>query len=525
MRNCAFVLLFALAFGALPVFGQTTVFTYQGKLSDGGSAANGQYDLQFNLYDQPAGVNPPLNAAPVEIGDVPVTNGVFTVKLDFGGAFAAGADRFLEIGVRPGASTGVYTVLNPRQQITASPYSIRTLSAAQADNADRLGNLPASDYLRTNGDGANVTNLNGANITDSSITGAKIANGEVVRSVNGVKDNLTIAAGTNVTITSNGQIVTVDSNVPVGERNIYGDGSAGNFTLFSTSPPRNLAIGYGSLVNGANLQFNNVQIDGTLIVPSGFVLRATGNVTVGPLGIIAVNPVSNAIPSEYPPQGYSVRGAVRYYGGRGTDLGQVPFLASVPVTGGGNGARTVDNTVNAFGGEGGGSLAIYAKGSITINGNIDVAGRNAQLTGGTGLPGGGGGGGGLFVAVSRGAFTLGTNGFIRAGGGSGANGIAGATGLVYGGGGGGGGGVVLLISTANPSIVNTANVIVTGGNAGNAGVNGTATTLAAIGGGGGAGGGDGGDGTRSASPSGAAEQGNNGDFLAIVAANPENLVH
>jgi len=33
---------------------QTTALTYQGKLSEGGNAANGTYDMQFNLFDTPA---------------------------------------------------------------------------------------------------------------------------------------------------------------------------------------------------------------------------------------------------------------------------------------------------------------------------------------------------------------------------------------------------------------------------------------------------------------------------------------
>ena len=35
--------------------GQTTSFTYQGKLTDGGTPANGSYDLQFALWDSAAG--------------------------------------------------------------------------------------------------------------------------------------------------------------------------------------------------------------------------------------------------------------------------------------------------------------------------------------------------------------------------------------------------------------------------------------------------------------------------------------
>src|SRR5687768_14160329 len=45
--------LLLLASGA--VFAQTTSFTYQGKLTDGGTGANGNYDLQFTLFDSAAG--------------------------------------------------------------------------------------------------------------------------------------------------------------------------------------------------------------------------------------------------------------------------------------------------------------------------------------------------------------------------------------------------------------------------------------------------------------------------------------
>ena len=34
---------------------QTTTFTYQGKLTDGGTPANGSYDLQFTLWDAVSG--------------------------------------------------------------------------------------------------------------------------------------------------------------------------------------------------------------------------------------------------------------------------------------------------------------------------------------------------------------------------------------------------------------------------------------------------------------------------------------
>src|SRR2546428_12533160 len=37
------------------VVAQTSAFTYQGRLTDGGTPANGNYDLQFTLWDSASG--------------------------------------------------------------------------------------------------------------------------------------------------------------------------------------------------------------------------------------------------------------------------------------------------------------------------------------------------------------------------------------------------------------------------------------------------------------------------------------
>jgi hypothetical protein len=99
-----------------------TSFTYQGKLLDGGSPANGTYDLRFVLYDDPtagASVGSPLTK-----DDVTVTNGLFTVDLDFGATAFAGDARWMELAVRPGASSGTFTVLSPRQSVSPTPYAL-----------------------------------------------------------------------------------------------------------------------------------------------------------------------------------------------------------------------------------------------------------------------------------------------------------------------------------------------------------------------------------------------------------------
>ena len=95
-------------------------FTYQGFLKQNGQPANGNYDFLFVLYTTPAGFVQVGGAQSLE--DVPVQNGFFTVQLDFGAVWD-GSDRYLQVGVRPGNSTGTYTGLMPRVKITPAPYA------------------------------------------------------------------------------------------------------------------------------------------------------------------------------------------------------------------------------------------------------------------------------------------------------------------------------------------------------------------------------------------------------------------
>ena len=129
------------------------LMTYQGKLSDGNQAANGTYDLQFRLFDTATGSTALTDLITVE--DVAVTNGVFTVQLDLtkkepapmptptptpgtpalNEAILAGKGGFFQIGVRPGNSTGVFTILTPRQPLTAVPLAMRANTAQRSLHA------------------------------------------------------------------------------------------------------------------------------------------------------------------------------------------------------------------------------------------------------------------------------------------------------------------------------------------------------------------------------------------------------
>lgn len=120
----------------------TSAFTYQGKLTEAGNPANGDYELEFKLYDAPNVGTGTQQGATLQRDPVTASAGVFTVTLDFGANVFSGADRFLEIGVRPDGSASAYTVLSPRQPITSSPYAIQTL------NSQQLGGLPASGFIQ-----------------------------------------------------------------------------------------------------------------------------------------------------------------------------------------------------------------------------------------------------------------------------------------------------------------------------------------------------------------------------------------
>lgn len=103
-----------------PTAASGTAFTYQGSLKQSGVAASGSYDMRLIMYDALIGgaqVGPIITKSPVS-----VVNGIFTVELDFGTIFNA-TQYYLEIAVRPTGS-GTYTLLDPRQKITAVPYAL-----------------------------------------------------------------------------------------------------------------------------------------------------------------------------------------------------------------------------------------------------------------------------------------------------------------------------------------------------------------------------------------------------------------
>lgn len=162
---------------ALAAQAQST-FTYQGRLNENGSGPTGLYDFEFRLYSASSGG--------LQIGsvlareDVGVTNGLFTVALDFGPSAFPGADRFLTIAVRPGASVAAHETLLPRQAVTATPYAITaanfsgTVGSAQLSGSysGAVGfDNPGNSFV---GSGAGLTGLNAANLITGTVPAARL---------------------------------------------------------------------------------------------------------------------------------------------------------------------------------------------------------------------------------------------------------------------------------------------------------------------------------------------------------------
>jgi len=154
---------------AVNLHAQTTAFTYQGFLTANGAPANGTNDFEFKLYNDPT--SGAQQGSTVTKGDVAVTNGLFTVTLDFTGTPFTGQALWLDIAVRPGASVGAYTNLVPRQPITATPYATRAANAANAASAVAVSGPVAASQL--------TGTISSNNIGTGSITTVMLADGAV----------------------------------------------------------------------------------------------------------------------------------------------------------------------------------------------------------------------------------------------------------------------------------------------------------------------------------------------------------
>ena len=126
---------------AIPAYaGGSTAITYQGRLLDAGEPADGTYLVQFRLFDDPDAGSQIGSTATFK--GLSITDGLFSVELDFGANAFNNSDRWLEISVDG-------TALTPRQPITRTPYSIQTRGIiVDEDQHVGMGVNPGGSRLR-----------------------------------------------------------------------------------------------------------------------------------------------------------------------------------------------------------------------------------------------------------------------------------------------------------------------------------------------------------------------------------------
>ena len=214
-RRLQFVLLLLVS-ATLKLAAQGTAFNYQGRLNDGGVPANASYDIRFAVYD--AVTNGSRVSVLVTNSAVAVSNGLFSVTLDFGPGVFDGNDSWLDIAVRAVAVTN-FTTLSPRQMVLPVPYAIFATGASNllgTLSANQLvGTLPSAQVAGTyfgqvnfsnstntfagafTGNGAALTNLNATQLTSGTVADARLTTNVALLNTNQTFTGSNVFTGTN----------------------------------------------------------------------------------------------------------------------------------------------------------------------------------------------------------------------------------------------------------------------------------------------------------------------------------------
>lgn len=189
---------------------QTTEFTFQGELISGGSPANGEFDVNFRVYDAQNGGS---EVATVEFKDnLMINNGLIQTDLDYGDMPFAGEAVWIQVEIRPGDENGAFEVLSPRQKVTITPYAIQSMFVAD-------GGITASS-IANNAVGSSAVNSNEIQLR---ITGSCPA-GEAIQSIN-MDGTLNCASTADSDWTETASFLTTNKNVGINTSSTIGSGT------------------------------------------------------------------------------------------------------------------------------------------------------------------------------------------------------------------------------------------------------------------------------------------------------------
>src|ERR1035441_10542686 len=240
------VLFAALGLPMSAVLAQGTAFTYQGQLNNNGSPASGTYNLTFSLYNASSGGSQ-VGGTITNTG-VSITNGLFTVILEFGDPFD-GTPHWLQIGVRTKGAI-LFSALSPRQELTPTPYAITDENVDGLVSASQLiGTLPSVVFSGVYGNPLTLNNpANSFSGNGGGLTNLSAAQLTSIGNATGGSDNFFVGPAGNPT--TSGSYNTAEG-VQALFYNTTGGGNTANggFALFyNTSGYYNTAYGYQGLV-------------------------------------------------------------------------------------------------------------------------------------------------------------------------------------------------------------------------------------------------------------------------------------
>ncbi len=289
-----FLVLLSVFFLRSPAGAQTTEITFQGQLQSSSALANGNFDFEFLLFDSAGGGTQigstiTRNGVAVANGIFSVNldfGAGFTGSNRFleirvrqgGGGFTTllprqpvtstpYAIKSLTADTASNASTATTLTGNLAGDVTGTQATTTVAGlrgrnvAATAPSGGQVLKFNAGTNQwepntdETGGGGGTITGVTAgtgltgggttgnvslsiansgvatAQIADNAVTAAKIAPGQVVKSLNGLEDNVTLAAGSNITITPSGNTLTIASTG--GSSGVGGSGATNTVPLWT----------------------------------------------------------------------------------------------------------------------------------------------------------------------------------------------------------------------------------------------------------------------------------------------------
>jgi outer membrane lipoprotein-sorting protein len=321
----------------------SSAFTYQGSLENGSGPVNDTCDMIFLLYDGGGiqiGYNLPKN-------NVAVSDGVFSVELDFGDAAFTGGERRLQIRVKCSGDSS-YTSLSPDVTINAAPYALSLRPGALIEAAQSITTTLKVVNSNTSGTAWGIHGESqGTNYDSAGLFGYASAGSGNTKGVYGISDSPTgsgvfgfASASTGENIGVLGQtlselgtgvhgvgkmngvkgIANADNGVPYGVYGIASDnGSATSYGVYGES---NSSVGTGvggrAATNGVYGEATNSSgatwgVYGKSNSASGYGVYSNGNAHVeGDLTWKAVTSYVSVSASAFTPELYNDSGFVEH---------------------------------------------------------------------------------------------------------------------------------------------------------------------------------------------------------------------